>query len=233
MQDVVKQHGKVFVDRQDIARAETYRYTKTNKSKRMNWNKFEVVTKIKPESNVILQKFDFQAAKEKTKEEVIEVASGVFLLEEREATEMLRAQQIAPMKNANALILVPETSKQPSWEVCNLQPEEYEIVIERKDTKQMETIKAWILNLNGTNYIVIPEDVNIIVDAAPSIDMCIEFKRQYADKAVFKKNIEDPRASIKSLISKDLAFADKVVSGPFAIKAYAEYVDGKLRKKHE
>ena len=75
---------------------------------------------------------------------------------------MLRTQQIAPMKNANVLILVPETSKQPSWEVCNLQPEEYEIVIERKDTQQIETIKAWILNLNGTSYIVIPEDVNNI-----------------------------------------------------------------------
>ena len=88
------------------------------------------------------------------------------------------------MKNANVLILVPETSKQPSWEVCNLQPEEYEIVIEKKGTKQIETIKAWILNLTGTNYTVIPEDVNIILDAAPSIDMCIEFKKQYADNSV-------------------------------------------------
>ena len=129
----------------------------------------------------MLQNFDFQAAKEKAKEEVVEVPSGVFLLEEKEATEMLRMQQIPPMKNANVLILVPETSKQPSWEVCNLQPEEYEIVIQRKDTKQIEMIKAWVLNLSGTNNIVIPEDVNTIVDAAPSIDMCIEFKKQYAD----------------------------------------------------
>lgn len=233
MQDVMKQHGKVFVDRQDTARAETYRCTKTNKTRRLNCYKFEVVTTIKTESNVILQNFDFQAAKEKAKEGVIEVPSGVFLLEEREATEMLMSQQIAPMKNANALILAPETSNQPSWEVCNLQPEEYEIVIGRKDTKQMETIKAWILNLNGTNYTVIPEDVHIIIDAAPSIDMCIELKKQYADKAVFKQAVEDPRAAIKSLISKDLAFAHKVVSGPFAIKAYAEYVDGKSKKKQE
>ena len=49
----------------------------------------------------------------------------------------------------------------------------------------------------------------------------------------FKKNIEDRRAAIKPLISKGLAFADKVISGPFAIKAYAEYVDGKLRKRQE
>ena len=116
---------------------------------------------------MILKNFDFQAAKEGATEEAVEVPSGIFLLEEREATEMLKMQQITPMKNASVLILVPETSKQPSWEVCNLQPEEYEVVIEKKDTKQIETIKAWILNLTGTSYSVIPEDVNIIVDAAP------------------------------------------------------------------
>ena len=105
---------------------------------------------------------------------------------------MLRTQQIAPMKNANVLIFVPETSKQPSWEVCNLQPEEYEIVIKRKDTKQIETIKAWILNLNGTNYTVIQEVVNIIVDAAPSIDMCIELEKAICRQDRLQKNSGRP-----------------------------------------
>ena len=54
----------------------------------------------------------------------------ICLLGEKTAIEMLLVGQIVPQNDAKVLVL--ESSEQPSWEEKALQPEEHEILTQRK-----------------------------------------------------------------------------------------------------
>lgn len=93
----------------------------------------------------------------------------------------------------------------------------------------MEYVRAWTLNLTNPVYNVVPDEMNIVVDAPPTVDMCIEVKKQYAGKGVYKKLLEDPSTAFKQIL-KDLGVMDKLVAGPFAVKKYKVYFEGKLKE---
>ena len=108
------------------------------------------------------------------------------MLAEKDATEWLKEREIIPNKLADVLILVPETTKQPSWTEMKLNPHEHQVVIQKKGTNKLEYVRAWTLNLTNSDDSVVPDEMNIVVDAPPTVDMCIEVKKQYAEKAYIK-----------------------------------------------
>ena len=217
LQDTASRHDFLFVPKNSVPRTlQAGPKPEFSKSKTLNWNNFEVLTDFRV-NNKKLPGIDFQSMQEQAEDGIVRPASGIFMMAEKDATEWLKERRIIPKQLADVLILVPETTKQPSWIDLKLNPHELQAVIQKRGTNKLEYVRAWVLNLTNTDYKVIPDEMNIVVDAPPTVDMCIEIKKQCADKALYKKLLEDPRPVFRQAL-KDLGILDKLVAGPFAVK---------------